>query len=151
MVYLRLLSVILVISSSVLADDQTLAPYIVAEQTQKNSTVKLEQSYDALDEVNRTRAVKGLPPFKRDNNLTAAALAAASYRSKYFIEGHTSNDFAFLPKGSRCSAAGCAAWPMDAIWGSKWGSCCTYESWQYAGAAWAIGRDNRRYMHLYVR
>ncbi len=102
---------------------------------------------DALDEVNATRAANGLPPFTRDANLTAAAEAAADYRAAYLLHGHTPNDFAFLPAGATAPAAGCAAWPAS----SGWGACCTYERWQYAGAAWAIGRDGRRYMHLFVR
>ncbi len=31
------------------------------------------------------------------------------------------------------------------------GACCSYENWNYAGAAAVIGRDGRRYMHLFVR
>jgi hypothetical protein len=102
---------------------------------------------DALDEVNRARARRGLPAFQRDAGLSQAAAKAADFRAARHIAGHTSNDFAFVPSGSRAGAAGCAAWTRD--WG--WGSCCTYESWRYAGAAWAMGRDGRRYMHLYVR
>jgi hypothetical protein len=30
-------------------------------------------------------------------------------------------------------------------------SCCVYENYTYAGAAWVSGRDGRRYMHLFVR
>jgi hypothetical protein len=102
---------------------------------------------NALAEVNATRAARGLRPFVEDPNLTAAAVAAADYRAAYRIAGHTSNDFAFLPAGCFCPAAGCAAW--EPSWG--WGSCCTYENWTYAGAAYAMGSDGRRYMHLYVR
>jgi hypothetical protein len=102
---------------------------------------------NALEEVNATRAARGLRPYTEDANLTVAAMAAADYRASYRIAGHTSNDFAFLPAGCFCPAAGCAAW--EPSWG--WGSCCTYESWTYAGAAYAVGSDGRRYMHLYVR
>jgi hypothetical protein len=63
------------------------------------------------------------------------------------IAGHTSNDFQFLEQGVPASAAGCAAWTPD--WG--WGACCTYERWTYAGAAYSVGRDGRRYMQLFVR
>jgi hypothetical protein len=102
---------------------------------------------DALDEVNAARARRGLPAFQRDEAPSAAASKAADFRAARYIVGHTSNDFAFVPRGARASATGCAAWTPD--WG--WGSCCTYERWRSAGAAWSMGRDGRRYMHLYVR
>src|SRR5262249_28962938 len=102
---------------------------------------------DALKEVNRVRAKQGLPPFKPDAKLARGAMAAAKYRARRLIAGHTSNDFQYLPKGGRAPAAGCAAWLRR----EGWGSCCTYESWRYAGAAWALGRDGKRYMHLFVR
>lgn len=102
---------------------------------------------DALDEVNKVRARRGLPAFKRDKALSVAAGKAADYRAARRMEGHTSNDFQFVPKGSRARAAGCAAWGLR----DGWGACCTFERWRFAGAAWAKGRDNRRYMHLFVR
>ncbi len=102
---------------------------------------------DALDEVNATRAARGLSPFIRDEGLTAAARGAADYRAANLIAGHTSNDFAYVPSGSSATSAGCAAWEP----GLGWGSCCTYDNYTYAGAAVAMGRDGRRYMHLYVR
>jgi len=102
---------------------------------------------DALDEVNAARARRGLPAFQRDKALTTAASRAADFRAARTIAGHTSNDFGFIPPGTSAAAAGCAAWTP----GFGWGSCCTYERWRYAGAAWAMGRDGRRYMHLYVR
>ena len=102
---------------------------------------------DALDEVNAVRASRGLRPFIRDAGLTAAALGAARHRAASLCQGHTANDFAFLPPGSHASAAGCAAW--EPSWG--WGACCTFDGHAFAGAAWAWGRDGRRYMHLYVR
>jgi hypothetical protein len=102
---------------------------------------------DALAEVNQVRANRGLRPFVRDEGLTVAAESAAAFRAAHLIAGHTANDFAYLPSGTVATAAGCAAWTPD--WG--WGACCTYENWTYAGAAWCLGRDGRRYMHLYVR
>ena len=104
-------------------------------------------SAEALDEVNAVRAARGLRPFIRDDNLTAAAGSCAEFRAARLIEGHTSNDFAALPPGGYASSSGCAAWPQ----GMGWGSCCTYENYTYAGAAYSIGRDGRRYMHLFVR
>ncbi len=102
---------------------------------------------DALNEVNAARARRGLPPFQRDPGLSIAASRAADFRASRRIAGHTSNDFGFIPPGAHATAAGCAAWTPD----FGWGSCCTYERWRYAGAAWAMGHDGRRYMHLYVR
>jgi hypothetical protein len=104
-------------------------------------------STDGLDEVNAVRAARGLRPFVRDNELTRAAAGCADFRAARLIAGHTSNDFTALPSGAYAAATGCAAWTPD--WG--WGSCCTYENWTYAGAAWTTGRDGRRYMHLFVR
>jgi hypothetical protein len=102
---------------------------------------------DALDEVNAVRAARGLRSFVRDNDLTRAAAGCADFRAERLIAGHTSNDFTALPSGAYAVATGCAAWTPD----FGWGACCTYENWTYAGAAWTIGRDGRRYMHLFVR
>jgi hypothetical protein len=101
----------------------------------------------ALDEVNARRAQRGLPPFQEDAGLTAAAQGASEFRAARLIEGHTANDFQFLPPGAFATAAGCAAWPPE----MGWGSCCSEEMHRYAGAGWAMGRDGRRYMHLFVR
>jgi Cysteine-rich secretory protein family len=100
---------------------------------------------DALDEVNRQRAARGLPPFQRDDGLTAAAKAAATHRAANRIEGHTSNDFAFL-NGASASSAGCACWGI----GEGFGSCCIYEGYTYCGAA-AVESGGRRWMHVFVR
>ena len=100
-----------------------------------------------LDEVNAARSARGLRPFLLDEDLARGAAACAAHRARHRMEGHTANDFAFLPTGARASAAGCAAWPV----GTGWGSCCTYDSYQYAGAAYCVGPDGRRYMHLFVR
>jgi len=102
---------------------------------------------DALVEVNARRASKGLRPFLRDDGLVRAAVAAARYRADRLIAGHTGNDFVFLPAGCSASAAGCAAWDPSL----GWGSCCSDDNYTYAGAAWSMGRDGRRYMQLYVR
>lgn len=102
---------------------------------------------EALDEVNAARAARGLRPFLRDDNLTIGAASAAVFRAARGVAGHTQNDFAHLPPGCSADAAGCAAWPV----GSGFGSCCMYENWTYAGAAFAIGADGQRYMHLFVR
>jgi hypothetical protein len=100
----------------------------------------------ALIEVNNERAKRGLRPFIEDKLLTQAARKAAGIRAANLIEGHI-NDFACLPPGARADAAGCAAWPAS----MGWGSCCTYDNYLYAGAAWDTGSDGQRYMHLFVR
>lgn len=102
---------------------------------------------DALDEVNAARAARGLRPFVKCPDLTAGALNVADFRAARRITGHTANDFAGLPGGTMASASGCAAWHPE----NGWGACCTYETWTHAGAAYAIGQDGRRYMHLFVR
>lgn len=101
---------------------------------------------DGLAEVNAKRAARGLRPFVRDDGLTAAAMACAGFRAQHRLFGHTSNDFSFL-RGARASSAGCAAYPAS----YGWMSCCTYENYTYAGAAWVTGADGKRYMHLFVR
>jgi len=102
---------------------------------------------DALTEVNAARAARGLKPFIKDAELTAGAINVADFRAARLMAGHTSNDFAGLPEGCTARAAGCAAWEPSL----GWGACCTYENHRYAGAAWAKGRDGRRYMQLFVR
>jgi hypothetical protein len=102
---------------------------------------------DGLNEVNAQRAARGLRPFVRDEGLTQAARSCASFRAASGLFGHTSNDFAFVPPGAFATSAGCAAYPA----GYGWMSCCVYENYTYAGAAWVTGRDGRRYMHLFVR
>jgi hypothetical protein len=102
---------------------------------------------DGLDEVNAKRAARGLRPFVRDDGLFHAARACASFRAERRLFGHTSNDFAFVPAGSSAASAGCAAYPAS----YGWMSCCVYENYTYAGAAWVTGADGQRYMHLFVR
>lgn len=102
---------------------------------------------DGLDEVNARRAARGLRPFVRDEGLSQAARACVQFRAAHGLAGHTSNDFAFVPVGSSASSAGCAAVPAE----FGWMSCCVYENYTYAGAAYVMGRDGRRYMHLFVR
>ena len=104
-------------------------------------------THDGLDEVNAARAARHLPAFRRDDGLTRAAGDAAAYRAAHRIAGHTRNDFAFLPDGTTARAAGCGA--LEDSWG--WATCCTYERYTHAGAAWVRGKDGKRYMHLFVR
>lgn len=102
---------------------------------------------DALAEVNAERARRGLRPFLPDPGLNAAARACAQRRAAMRRHGHLPNDFAFVPPGTVARSTGCGAWPQ----GAGWGTCCTYENFTYAGAAYAIGSDGLRYMHLVVR
>mgnify|MGYP000078239018 CR=1 FL=1 len=102
---------------------------------------------DALDEVNATRAQRGLRPYINDPLLAQGALACARVRAQQHNAGHTSNDFAYLPSGAQATVGGCAAWTPD--WG--WGACATYDNYTYCGAAWVLGSDGRRYMHLFCR
>lgn len=102
---------------------------------------------DALAEVNAERAKRGLKPFLPDPNLNLAARRCASIRAQRRIAGHLSNDFSQLPPGTTARAAGCGA--LEDSWG--WGTCCTYENYTYAGAAWVRGADNKRYMHIFVK
>lgn len=97
--------------------------------------------------MNAKRAARGLRPFVRDDSLTVAAMACAGERARRLLFGHTANDFQFLPRGATASAAGCAAY--HASYG--WMSCAVYDSYTYAGAAWVMGSDGKRYMHLFVR
>lgn len=104
-------------------------------------------SDDALEEVNAERAKRGLKAFLPDPLLNQAARACAKLRAQSHIHGHLSSDFDHLPAGGSASAAGCGA--LEPSWG--WGTCCTYDNYTYAGAAWVMGSDGRRYMHLFVR
>lgn len=104
-------------------------------------------SDDALGEVNAARAQRGLRPFLPDAQLNQAARSCAKIRATSYIDGHLPSDFAYVPAGTTASAAGCGA--LEPSWG--WGTCCTYDNYTYAGAAWVMGNDGRRYMHLFVR
>lgn len=118
--------------------------------TSETTTVTVEGAVEALGEVNAKRAARGLRPLIMDPNLTIAAQRTASFRARNLLFGHVtggSGDFGFLPPGTQASSAGCAAYPES----YGWLSCCTYEGYTYGGAAWALGRDGKRYMHLFVR
>lgn len=102
---------------------------------------------DALDTVNALRASRGLRPFIRDDGLTTAARGAAKYRAERRMQGHTNNDFVFLPAGSYANAAGCAG--NESYYGFM--SCCLYDSqYTYAGAAY-VEHGGRLWCHLFVR
>lgn len=107
-------------------------------------------TYPGLGEVNAARAQRGLPAFQADPLLQQAAEEAARRRAAIQCHGHLpgpQGDFACIPPGGQAAAAGCGALTPD--WG--WGSCCAYDGYTYAGAAWVQGSDGRRYMHLFVR
>jgi len=125
----------------------TETPTLTTESAPASYDVGGASAVDGLDEVNAKRAARGLRPFIRDDGLGIAARACAAFRARYGLFGHTSNDFSFVPAGTSASSAGCAAYPAD----HGWMSCCTYDNYTYAGAAWVTGSDGRRYMHLFVR
>lgn len=120
-------------------------------ETTKPAVQKTETSEctDALEEVNKARASRGLPPFKHDAKLTQAALACARERASRGIHGHLESDFVHLPAGVSTNgvAAGCAA--LEPSWG--WQSCC-WDDPQYttAGAAWVMS-GGLRYMHIFCQ
>lgn len=118
--------------------------YPYDQPVQINQSVQVNQ---ALVEVNRARARRGLRPFRHDPLLTIAAERCAKIRAARRIQGHLPNDFKYLPPGTTAKSAGCGA--LEPSWG--WGTCCTYENYTYAGAAMAWGSDGKRYMHLFVR
>jgi hypothetical protein len=100
---------------------------------------------EVLAEVNAQRAKRGLRPFLLDLKLSEAAFNCAVFRAYNRIEGHTSNDFAYLPQGAKANCAGCAAWPQ----GMGFGACELYSNFRYAGVAFCIGRDGKRYCHAF--
>ena len=100
----------------------------------------MASAQQVLDEVNAARAARGLAPFQLDEGLARGATAWPVFRAQNRIEGHTPNDFRFLPPRAHARAGGCAAWPV----GMGWGSCCTYDNYQFAGAAFCVGPDGRR-------
>ena len=134
---------------------QQVMPTQQARPTQKEvpvvqaaaSTTTAKGADDALDEVNAARARRGLRPFQPDPLLNQAARTCAEIRATNRIAGHLSSDFAHLPSGASARSAGCGA--LEPLWG--WGTCCTYDNYTYAGAAWVMGADGKRYMHLFVR
>lgn len=99
----------------------------------------------AMERVNWQRAQQGLPPFMEDSGLTKAAMAAADFRAAHGMEGHSSNDFSFLPRGTSAPVAGCAAWH----YGAGFGACDLYSNYKYAGCAWVQGRDGRVFCHAF--
>lgn len=101
---------------------------------------------DALAELNADRAKRGLFAYERDEGLTQAAAACATYRADRLMSGHTGNDFAFLPAGAHADAAGCAAWA------DGFGACCMHATeYRTAGAAYVVGRNGLRFCQLFVR
>lgn len=102
---------------------------------------------DALDELNAQRAQRGLYPYIRDELLTRGAQNVANARAAALLFEHTANDFAYLPAGAQSNSAGCAAYAN-----SEFLACGIYDNGpRYAGAAYAVGRDGKRYMHAFYR
>lgn len=122
--------------------------YVEPTVSKPATTVAESEATDALAEVNAERAKRGLRAFIEDIQLTQAARKAARQRASRGIDGHLpESDFTCLPAGAHADAAGCGA--LDDSWG--WGTCCTYDNYTHAGAAWVRGTNGKRYMHLFVR
>jgi hypothetical protein len=137
-------------SASLPTSPQMVNNIAIAPTVQSSATVAVSGSDDALDEVNARRAGRGLPAFIKDPGLTQAAAACARIRAANFIDGHLGgnmSDFSYLPAGVSANAAGCGA--LEPSWG--WGTCCMDDHYTYGGAAWVMGANGKRYMHLFVR
>lgn len=119
----------------------------VVDVSPSKATATAKGDDDALHEVNAERAKRGLPALLPDPLLNQAARACAKERARLHIHGHLASDFDYLPSGGKATAAGCGA--LEPSWG--WGTCCTYDNYTYGGAAWVMGDDGRRYMHIFVR
>lgn len=125
---------------------KALTPILVCLLLACVSPAVAHEPHEALAEVNARRKAIGLRPFACDEGLTLAAEAAAKYRADRLNPRHTQNDFAFLPRGVKADAAGCAG-----VDGNRWESCCWEDNYRFAGAAWCRGRDGRKYCHIFVR
>lgn len=118
------------------------------KEVKKESGVVL----DALSEVNAARAKRGLRPYINDPVLNKAALACARYRAERLMAGHCDTprgDFSFLPEGYDTNGVvgGCAGLTPD--WGFQ--ACAMYDNYKYCGAASVMGRDGKRYCHLFCK
>ena len=133
--------------AAVAPGSETKGAEVSSAKPASEKAVVLPSVDDALEEVNAARAKRGLTPFVHDPKLNEAAKACAKIRATSFIEAHLANDFAYLPAGATATSAGCGA--LEPSWG--WGTCCTYDNYTHAGAAWVMGADGKRYMHLFVR
>ncbi len=111
---------------------------------------QIDDGFDALWEVNAKRAARGMRPYLNDAGLNQGALACATYRAARLMFGHCDGqmgDFAFLPPGVHAEAGGCAAY--EPSYGFM--ACAMFDNYTYCGAAWVLGRDGKRYCHLFVR
>lgn len=105
-------------------------------------------TWDVLEELNQQRKARGLAPYLWDKELTMAAGRASKWRAERLQFGHAPSDFAFLTPGVSADAAGCAAYAPS--YGFM--ACACYEAGQYyAGAAYTLGKDGKRYCHLFIR
>jgi hypothetical protein len=128
--------------------EQPVTTVVSSSETKPTTTTATTGSDDALEEVNAERSRRGLRAFLPDPLLNKAARECARQRATRGIHGHLpESDFTYVPSGGQASSAGCGA--LEPSWG--WGTCCTYDDYTYAGAAWVMGNDGRRYMHLFVR
>lgn len=103
-----------------------------------------------LEQVNARRRAAGLTPYIECPDLAAGAKACAEYRAAQGIAAHTGNDFAFLPRGCRASAAGCNIAAHGGT--AAFQTCAMYEAaCTHCGCATARAADGRVFHHLFVR
>ena len=120
-----------------------------SDEPKKSNSPKVgEVCENALDEVNKARAERGLKPYIHDPLLAKGALECAKQRASRLIHGHLpESDFTYLPKEVNVNGVvgGCAAWE------SGFGACAMYDNYTYCGASWVRGSDGLKYCHIFVR
>lgn len=100
---------------------------------------------DAMSDLNKRRAMYGLPPMKTDPVLLQAAMNAASCRAALRCEGHLKNDYDASSVKYPQVVSGCGVYNMMFL------SCGSDDRKQFAGAAKALGSDGKWYCHLFVK
>src|SRR5438874_293 len=83
-------------------------------------------------------------PFRRSAQPSYQPAYQSVYQPVYQPAAATPT--AVMPAGVIVTGPTPAATPA-----AEYVSGCVYDGYTYAGAAWAAGRDGRRYMHLFVR
>lgn len=131
---------------------QLMTETTIKEKRNKTVIKTRTTAVDALDELNRQRAQRGLRPYLRCPGLSQAASACVEFRAKRRHHGHVSGgmgDFQFVPQGYHCDATGAEA-PGQNYPPGFW-TCAMYDNYTYAGAARAFDESGDQYMQLMVR